>query len=48
MILGGREGGLGGRVGGSVGFGWNGLGCSLDGCSGIGKYCLAGCDADAS
>jgi hypothetical protein len=35
-------------VGGSVGFGWNGLGRSLDGCSGTGKYCRAGCDADAS
>jgi hypothetical protein len=48
VILGGCEGELGRRLGGSVGFGWNGLGRSLDGCSGTGKYCLAGCDADAS
>ena len=39
---------LGGRVGGTVGLGWNGLGCSLVGSSGTGKYCRAGCDAAAS
>ena len=39
---------LGARVGGTVGIVWNGLGCSLVGCSGTGKYCRAGCDAEAS
>lgn len=48
MTLGGSGGKLGGREGGSVGLGWNGLGRSVDGCSGTGKYCRDGCDADAS
>jgi hypothetical protein len=48
VILGGSGGELGGRVGGDVGLGWNGLGRSVDGRSGTGKYCRDGCDADAS
>lgn len=45
MTLGGFGEELGG---GNVGLGWNGLGRSLDGCSGTGRYCRAGCDADVS
>jgi hypothetical protein len=48
VTLGDSGGELGGREGGSVGLGWNGLGRSVDGCSGTGKYCRDGCDADAS